>query len=253
LQQRRPAGDVGRGAELDRDQARQVGALYQVGEHVLAVAGAELQPAEQVDQVRVQAVDVGVERRPLPLFDDALLDLGQRLGERLLAASRVDAPVGDQAVEGQAGGLAAHPVEARDPHGPRRVVDDDVDPGELLERLDVAALAADDPALHPVVGQVDELRGRALGMRAGKPLRRRREDAAGALLGLAPRLLLDLAQRQARLAAGVGLDFLEQHPLRLLGCERGDPFQFSTPQLGELRVERLQPAQDRFGSRAVAA
>ena len=38
----------------------------------------------------------------------------------------------------------------------RRLVDDQVDAGERLDRPDVAALAADDPALHLLAGQLDQ-------------------------------------------------------------------------------------------------
>ena len=48
--------------------------------------------------------------------------------------------------------LAADRVEAAEQHRLGGVVDDQVDPGDLLEGADVAALAADDPALH-VVGR----------------------------------------------------------------------------------------------------
>ena len=52
------------GAELVGHHRRQVRALDRVREHVLAVAGAELQPAEQLGQLGVEALDVGVEARP---------------------------------------------------------------------------------------------------------------------------------------------------------------------------------------------
>ena len=50
--------------------------------------------------------------------------------------------------------LAADRVEAGQQHRLGGVVDDQVDAGHRLERADVAALAADDPALHLVAGQV---------------------------------------------------------------------------------------------------
>ena len=52
--------------------------------------------------------------------------------------------------------LAPHRIEAGEDHRLGRVVDDDVDAGDDLERADVAALAADDPALHVVARQVDD-------------------------------------------------------------------------------------------------
>ena len=216
-----------------------------MSEHVLAVAGAELQLAQQVDQTRMDAVDVGVERGPLALFDDPLLDFLRGLLERLLAAGRVDATVGDQAFQGEAGNLAAHPVEAREAHRRRRVVDDDVDPGQLLEHVDVAPLATDDPALHLVVWQAARA-GSSSAPRAGRrgAASRSARMRRARLLGLTPGLLLDPAQGKAGLAASVHLDFVEKHLACLVCAQRGDPFQFGTLQLTELSVQRLQPIQN---------
>ena len=57
-------------------------------------------------------------------------------------------------------GLAADAVERREHDRLRRVVDDEVDAGEVLEGADVAAFAADDPALHVVGRELDERDGR---------------------------------------------------------------------------------------------
>ena len=61
--------------------------------------------------------------------------------------------------ERQPGDLAADRVEAADDHHARRVVDDHVDAGGLFEGADVAPFAADDPALHFVVGNIDRAGG----------------------------------------------------------------------------------------------
>ena len=61
VQQRRPAGRLLAGAQLGGHDRRQVGALDRVLEHVLAVAGAVVQPAQHLDQLGVQPVHVGLE------------------------------------------------------------------------------------------------------------------------------------------------------------------------------------------------
>ena len=70
VQQRRPARGLDRGAEFVGHQRRELRALDQVVEDVLAVAGAEAQLAEQAQQLRVEAVDAGLERRLLALLGD---------------------------------------------------------------------------------------------------------------------------------------------------------------------------------------
>ena len=124
-------------------------------EDVLAVAGAELEPAEQLDDLGRQGGDAGVVDGLLAGLAHHQIDLGAGLGHDLLDAARMDAAVRDQLGQGQPGDLAADRVEAADDHRLGRVVDDQVDAGGLLEGADVAALAADDAALHLVVGEMD--------------------------------------------------------------------------------------------------
>ena len=106
---------------------------------------------------------------PAPLVD--LLDPG-----------RVDPAVDDQRLHRDPGDLAADRVEAAQHHGLGGVVDDDVDAGDLLEGPDVAALAADDPALHVVAGQVHHRDRRLGGLLGREPLHDGAQHAAG--LGL---------------------------------------------------------------------
>ena len=171
VQQRGAAGGLGRRAELLGHHRGQVGALDRVREHVLAVARAVLEAAEDADQLGVQALDVGVQRGLLAGLDDVGLELGLGLVVGLLDPGRVDAAVGEQLLQRHAGDLAADAVEAGQDHGVRRVVDDEVDAGEVLEGADVAALAADDAALHVVGGQLDDA------TRSSRPRGRRRGAA----------------------------------------------------------------------------
>ena len=155
------------------------------------------------------------------------LDLGADVLVRLLDQRRRDPPVGDQPLEREAGDLAAHAVEAREQDGGGRLVDDEVDAGELLEHADVAAVAADDPALHLVAGQLDQAGRRLAGVPRRETLHRDREDAPRAALGLALGLLLDLHQAQARLMASLLLDLGQQQLLGLRRAEARDPLQLA--------------------------
>src|SRR5690606_24202171 len=133
-----------------------------------------------------------------------------------LDARRVDAPVGDELGESQLRHLAAHGVEAGEQHRLGGVVDDQVDARERLEGADVAPLAADDAALHGVVGDGhhrDADGGRHLG---GAALDRLRDDVLRALA----RLVVGALQRGARaprlLALQLLVDALEHLLLGLL-------------------------------------
>ncbi len=148
----------------------------------------------------------------------------------------MDPAVGDQGLDRHPGDLAADAVESRQHDRLRRVVDYHVDAGEVLERPDVAALAADDPALEVVGGQLDDRDGGLGGVRGGRALDRDREHVAGAPVGLEPRLLVDPADHPGRVGAGLVLDPGQELVPRLAGGQPGDPLQ-----LGELTVaDRLE-------------
>ena len=150
---------------------------------VLAVGGAVLHPADQLDQLGVQAVHARLVGRLLARLDQLLVDLPAHLGHDLLDAARVDAAVGDQRLERAAGDLAAHRVEAGDDHRVGRVVDDDVHAGGGLEGADVPALAADDAALHFVAGQRHGRHGGLGGLVGGDALDGHGDDPAGLAVG----------------------------------------------------------------------
>ena len=95
-------------------------------------------------------------------------------------------------------------------------------PVRVLERADVAALAADDAALHVVGGQVDHRDGRLGDVVGGGPLDAEREDVAGAAVGFAPRLFLDLAHELGHLVARLVLGLLEEGVPGLRGAHAGD-------------------------------
>ena len=106
------------------------------------------------------------------------------LGDDLLDAARDGCVRRRELRQRESGDLAADRIETGEGDRLGRVVDDQVDPGRLLERADVAALAADDPALHLVVGEVDDRHGVLGGVVGGDPLDRRQDVVARLLAGL---------------------------------------------------------------------
>ncbi len=198
---------------------RQAGALDRVGEHVLAVAGAEVQPAQDLGELGVQRAHVGLEHRLLAQLHDAPVDVGLGLGVGLLDPGGVDAAVLQQALERQPGDLAADAVEAREQHRARGVVDDEVDPGEGLQDADVAALASDDAALQLVGLQLDHRHGRLHRVTSRDPLHAGGEDAARPAVGVVARLLLDLADQTRAVVAHLVLELAHEDLPRLAGAE----------------------------------
>ena len=156
--------------------------LDRVPEHVLRVAGAELEPAQVVQQLFVQVDHLCLLRGLLTDPADVLLHLLLGFLDDLLDPRGVDPPILDQLLERDLGDLTADAVEPGHDHDPRGVVHDHVHAGCLFERPDVPPLAADDPALHLVAGNVDRADRDLRGVRGGIALDGCRQDLPRPLL-----------------------------------------------------------------------
>lgn len=108
------AGAAGHGdvdPQLAGQQPGQPGHLHAVGQRILPKAGAVLEPADQLDQVGVQAMDAQFHHGPLAFPLHLQLQLAAALFHRLFDAGGVDAAVADQPLQGHPGHLAAGLVE----------------------------------------------------------------------------------------------------------------------------------------------
>ncbi len=138
--------------------------------HVLAVARAEVEPAEQIHHLVVQPANLRFLHGFLAIPPNLHVDLFLRFGDELFDARGMNAAVGDELVERFAGNFAAHGVECADDHHAGRIVDDHVHARGFLEGADVSPLAADDAALHFVAGDIDGAGGGFGRVGGGEPL-----------------------------------------------------------------------------------
>ena len=212
--------------QLAGHHAGDVRRLDQVPEHVLPVGGAVAQAAQQVDEFRVHLGDAQLDQRVFAGPLAQLLDLGLTALVSVLDPLRVDAPVRDETFQREAGDLAPYRIEAGEEHRLGGVVDDQVDAGHRLEGTDVAALAADDAALHLVPGQVQHRDHRLAGLLGRDPLDGQGDDLAGPLLALRPGLVLDVPDDEGRFALGLVLDRGDELRLGRVRGEPGDALQF---------------------------
>ena len=243
MEQARPLGLGHVDADLGGEKSGQLGHLDGVVEHVLAIAGAVVLAAQQLDQFRVQAVDVGLEHGALALGADGGVHLPLGLLHHLLDAGGVDAAVQDELFQGQPGDLPAHRVKAGHGDGLGGVVDDEVHAGHGLQRADVAALPADDAALHLVVGQGHHGYRRLGHMVGGAALDGQGDLLPGVGFGLVLVAGLDLLELQRLLVGDVVLQLLDEVALGLLHGQAGDLFQqlqLAVLQLVQLLLLRLQ-------------
>src|SRR5690606_26013302 len=112
VQESGPLGHVDVRTQLRGHNPREVGHLDAVLQDVLAVAGAELQPSQELDQLRMQAVYPCLEGGLLALFPDDVFHFFLGLFHHLFDASRVDAAVGHQLLQGDPGDLPADGIKA---------------------------------------------------------------------------------------------------------------------------------------------
>ena len=99
-------------AQLRCDETRDMADLDGVLKHVLAVAGAVLHAAEELDDLLIDTVDIGLEHGSLALRLDGGVDFLLSLGDHFLDAGGVDPAVGDELFKCQTRDLAADGIEA---------------------------------------------------------------------------------------------------------------------------------------------
>src|SRR4051812_39700972 len=133
-----------------------------MSEHVLAVAGAIVQAAEQVHDSLVEAADAGFLDGLFAEAANLRVDFFLSFGDELLDPRGMDTAIGDELVERDFGDFAADRVECADDYDARRIVDNDVNARGFFEGPDVASFAPDDAALHFVTRDIDRA-GRGFG------------------------------------------------------------------------------------------
>src|SRR6266545_3807993 len=144
--------------------------------------------------------------------------------------------------------LAAIGIVGGDQDGFGRVVHDEVDPGVLLERPDVAPLAADDAPLHVVGGEVHHGDRGLHRVVRGEALDRRREDFLRLHLRGLARFLLETHPDQLSLAPRLDFHLREELTLGLFRREAGDRFE-----LAPLLVQRDRESALLLADRLFAA
>ena len=155
-------------------------------------------------------MDAGIEGSLLASLAHALLNQVGSLVIHLLDASRVNAAVGDEVLEGDTGGLTTDRVEARKNDGLGRVVDHEVDAGNLLKGPDVATLATNDAALEVIRGNMHRGNGNLGSVVGSAALNRQGQDLLGSLMALGANLLLGLANDRGGLVGDLAANLIEK-------------------------------------------
>src|SRR6266545_5162630 len=185
---------------------RQQSTFKRMLQDILPIACTVFEPPQQLDQIGVQALHIRFIGDALTLLTHDLLDLLLGFRNHLLDSRWMDAAVLEQLIQCPASNLAPHRVMTGKGHGLWRIVDNDIDAGDLLEGADVAALAADDTTLEFFAWERHS-RNRDLGDIIGSAaLDSQRDHLTRGLVGLIARRALDLANAPRRIIARLGFD-----------------------------------------------
>ena len=222
MEQAGPLGHGGVQPQLAGHHAGEEGHLDRVVQDVLPIAGAVAQPAQELDQLVVDAVDAHLQHGTLALLLDGGFHLPAGLFHGLLNAGGVDAPVGDELLQGDAGHFPAHRLKAGEGDGLGRVVDNQVHAGEGFNGPDVPALPADDAALHLVVGQGHHADGGFADVVGRAALDGQGDDLPGGFVRVLFGLLLKLPDFHGLLVGELALQVVQQVLLGLVHREVGD-------------------------------
>ena len=209
-------------AKLGSHHAAQVGNLEGMLEHVLTKRGAVAQSTKGLNNLGVQIVDTGIEGSLFASLAHALLNQVGGLVIHLLDAGRMNAAVRNKVLEGDAGGLATDRIEARKHDGLGRIVDHEVDAGNLLEGADIATLTADDATLQVVRRNMHGGNGDLGGVIGGTALNRQRQDLLGGLMALGANLLLGLTDDRSGLVGNLTTNLVEKLLVSILAGQVGD-------------------------------
>src|SRR3972149_1627675 len=123
-----------------------------MAQDVLAVTGAKVEPAQEVDQTLVEAEDLGFLAGLFAQFLDVFFQFALGGNDNFLDAGGMNAAVGNEFFQGHARDFTANHVEGADDNHAGSIVDDHVHAGGFFEGADVSTFAADDAAFHFVVG-----------------------------------------------------------------------------------------------------
>ena len=160
---------------------------------ILTIGGTELHTAEELHQLRIQTVYTDLEDSGVTLLTDGFVDFLLCLLHDLFDSRRVDTSIDDQLLKGDSCDLTAHRIKSGKYNRLRRIIDDQLDAGQLLQCTDITSLTADDAALHIIIRKLHDGNGRLRHLIGCATLNRIHDIVAGTLLRLFLRLIVILA------------------------------------------------------------
>ena len=231
VNQRGAFANLNVGADFSRNRGRKRRDFHAVFENILTVRGAIKQTPEYFEHRFGQAhADFGCGF--IRGFAHFGLHFESRLVDHVFDARRMNAAIGDEVRQSDATDLAAHRLETRNHHGFRRIVDDEIAAGKLLESADVAAFAPDDAAFEVFRRQRHNRNAAFRGLVDGATLNGQSEGFARVFLRIVAHFVFDATHDDVHLVARFFFDTLNKNVARFALRKVRDAFEF-----GFLRFE----------------
>ena len=221
-------GALGQGhihTQLAGKQAGDMSNFHRMVQNVLTIRGAVLLAAKELDQLRMQTVDTGLEGGAFAFHLDGMIHFSAGFFHHIFDTGGMDTAIGDQLFQRQSCHFAADRIEGRDSDGFGSIINDQIHAGDGFKGADVAAFTADDAALHFIVGQRNNRNGSFCGVIGGAALNGGGDDLASKGIGLLLHLSFDLLDLHGAFVAHFCLQFLQQEVLCIFFAQTGDLFQ----------------------------
>ena len=180
-------------SELLGEESGNLGDLNGVTQCILTIGGTELHTAEKLHQLWIQAVYTDLEDSGITLLTDGFVDFLLCLLYDLFDSRRMDTSIDDELLEGDSCDLTTHRIKSGKNNRLRRIVDDQLYAGQLLQCTDITSLTADDAALHIIIRKLHDGNGRLGHLISCTTLNRIHDIVAGTLFSLFLRLIIILA------------------------------------------------------------
>ena len=200
-------------------QTAEMSHLQGMLEDVLRVAVPEMQPTQHFGHLRMDRRLASLVDRVLALAEDKVIHLNCDCSDHLLDTGRVDAAVEDQSFHGLPRHFAPDWIKTGEHHRIGRVIHQHRDARGVLERTDVAPVAANDPTLHFFGRQGHGGRAGLVGVLTGVALDGRGDNAPSLLLGTVLRVFEDVSTEVGGITGRILFDLLQQQRSGLEGAE----------------------------------
>ena len=212
-------------AQFSGKNTGDMGNLNGMLQDILSITGAVTHAAQQLNQLRMQAMDAGLQNGTFTFLLDDLFHLAAALFDHFFDAGRMNPSVNNQLFQCQACNFTANRIKAGQRDCLRRIINNEINTGQSFQCADIAAFTANDTALHLIIRQRDNGNGCFCHMVCGTALDCGGNDLTGIFFRFILGLLLDFPQLDGSIMLRFLLNGIHQEFLCFITGQSGNAFQ----------------------------